>query len=134
MVGPGSQKTGVALLDFAGKILEKKVCPNEELGDYIQKLDSIYTPDKWVFGNKGAGRAVCEQLREINLREVKIIMADEHRSSEEGRKLFWSENSPKGWKKILPTGLQTPDQPWDDWAAVVIGRRWLKICESDNQK
>lgn len=131
VVDPGSQKTGMAVLDFSGNILVKKNCSNKELLSYVQELDQNYFPQYWIFGNKGAGRKVREELNKINIRSVEVFLADEHRSSEEGRKLFWTENSPRGWKKLLPLGLQTPDQPWDDWAAVVIGRRWL---DNENQK
>ena len=36
------------------------------------------------------------------------------------------ENPPKGWKKLIPLGMQVPPVPVDDYAAIVIGRKYLK--------
>ena len=44
----------------------------------------------------------------------------------QGRKLYFQENPPKGWKKLIPLGMQVPPVPVDDYAAIVIGRKYLK--------
>ena len=32
----------------------------------------------------------------------------------------------KRWKKLIPLGMQVPPVPVDDYAAIVIGRKYLK--------
>lgn len=126
VIDPGREKSGIAVLDESGRILKKKVFSNHELIEQISAWDHEYVPFGWIIGNKGAGKLTREEVERHNVRTVSIIEADEHKSSEEGRKLYWTEHPPQGWKKIIPQSFLIPPEPWDDWAAVVIGRRWLK--------
>lgn len=126
VIDPGREKSGIAVLDEFGTILKKKVFLNPELIEQIPLWDHEYVPFRWIIGNKGAGKLIREEIEGRNLRSVSILEADEHRSSEEGRKLYWTEHPPRGWKRIIPQSFLIPPEPWDDWAAVVIGRRWLK--------
>ncbi len=52
-------------------------------------------------------------------------MIDEHRSSEQGRRRYFRENPPRGWRRLLPVGLQTPPRAYDDYVAVVLAERYL---------
>ena len=126
IIDPGSQKSGIALLDEKGTALEKKTCTNSEASEYAVFLDQKYKPEAWIFGDKGAGKSIRKEITGKNSREVAVITADEHKSSEEGRKLYWEEHPPIGVRKFIPVGFQVPSEPWDDYAAVVIGRRWLE--------
>lgn len=132
VIDPGREKSGIAILDELGTILEKKVFSNHELVEQISIWDHKYVPFGWIIGNKGAGKGIREEVERGNIRSVSIIEADEHRSSEEGRMLYWTEHPPRGWKKIIPQSFLVPPEPWDDWAAVVIGRRWLKENMKNN--
>ena len=42
VIDPGSMKTGVAVLDGEGNVIEKKVCVNQELLQYLQKIKETY--------------------------------------------------------------------------------------------
>lgn len=126
VIDPGREKSGMAVLDESGMILKKKVFLNQELLEAISIWDHEYVPFGWIIGNKGAGKPIREEVEKGNIRSVSIIEADEHRSSEEGRTLYWTEHPPHGWRKLIPQSFLVPPEPWDDWAAVVIGRRWLK--------
>ena len=55
-----------------------------------------------------------------------IVLINEYRTTDEARKLYFQENPPKGWKKLIPLGMQVPPVPVDDYAAIVIGRKYLK--------
>ena len=72
VVDPGSQKSGIAVLNFCGEILEKKVCVNEEVLEAIGFLDHQYVPVIWVIGDKGAGREISRMIEEQNIRSVEI--------------------------------------------------------------
>jgi hypothetical protein len=126
IIDPGSQKSGIALLDEKGTVLEKKACTNSEALEYAIFLDRKYKPEAWIFGDKGAGKSVRKEIIGENSRKVTVITADEHKSSEEGRKLYWEEHPPTGFRRLIPIDFQIPKEPWDDYAAVVIGRRWLE--------
>ena len=57
---------------------------------------------------------------------IKILMIEEGYSTEEARKLYWQENPPQGWRRLLPLGLQVPPVNLDGYAAAVLVRRYLK--------
>ena len=122
VIDPGSMKTGVAVLDGEGNVIEKKVCVNQELLEYLQKIEETYHFRAHLIGNKGAGKQIGHQIKSYFSAEW--LEVDEHKSSEEGKILYWQANQ-KGWKKLVPKTFLIPTEPWDDWAAVVIGRRWL---------
>ena len=129
VIDPGSMKTGIAVLDMQGNVLKRKVCPNEEVLSFISKIKDTYPFVAYLIGDKGAGKKIGEAIKGQFLFEW--LEVDEHKSSEEGKLLYWQENQ-KGWKKLLPKTFLIPTKPWDDWAAVVIGRRWL--IEQNEQK
>ena len=41
------------------------------------------------------------------------------------RELYFREHPPRGWRRLVPTGLQLPPVPVDDYAAILIARRFL---------
>ena len=55
-----------------------------------------------------------------------VYEVDETRSTEEARDLYWELFPPKGWRKLIPLGLQVPPEPLDGLAAVVQVRRFLQ--------
>lgn len=59
-----------------------------------------------------------------------IVLINEYRTTDEARKLYFQENPPKGWKKLIPLGMQVPPVPVDDYAAIVIGRKYLRIINN----
>lgn len=122
VIDPGSMKTGVAVLDIEGNVIEKKVCVNQNLLEYLQKINEIYPFMAHLIGNKGAGKQIGHIIKS-NF-SFDWLEVDEHKSSEEGKLLYWQANQ-KGWKKMVPKTFLFPSEPWDDWAAVAIGRRWL---------
>lgn len=126
VIDPGTDKSGVAILNRSGEVIVKAILFRQEFKDQLLYLDQRYQPIVWVVGNKNAGREIRELAQKINRRHVPVVLQDEHRSSEEGRQLYWQAKPPTGLKRLIPTSFQVPREPWDDWAAVVIGRRWLK--------
>jgi len=67
-------------------------------------------------------------LEKMNL---SFTLVDEHNSSEEARKLYFQAHPPRGWRKIVPLSFLYPDEAFDDWQAVVIGRRYLNQRKSE---
>ncbi|MBP5092751.1 MAG: resolvase, partial [Abditibacteriota bacterium] len=57
---------------------------------------------------------------------IDIALTNEWFSTMEGRKLYFKENPPRGWRRLIPTSLQTPPRSIDDYAAVVILKRHFK--------
>ena len=57
--------------------------------------------------------------------ELEIVLVDEHHSSEEGRKRYFCDNPPIGWRRFLPRTLLFPERAYDDYVAVVLAERFF---------
>ena len=76
-------------------------------------------------------KAIGAVLREL-YSDLSPELVGEAYSTEEARSLYWQENPPKGWRRLVPLGLLVPPEPLDAYAAVVQVRRWLKKNEEVN--
>jgi len=122
-VDPGREKAGMAVLSQEGKVRWMGVVPVRNLERAIRDLNSRFPFREVVLGDStGMGRTV-EILRRLDL---EIHLVDERHSSEEARELYFQERFSSFWRRILPISLLFPRHPYDDWQAVVIGRRYLR--------
>lgn len=123
-IDPGRSKTGLALTDGQGAILRLHIAQTgnmeQELRDFVkgENLEAVIMGDGT--NHDAIGKAVAAVLPEVPLQLV-----GEAHSTEEARTLYWQENPPKGWKKLVPMGLLVPSVPLDAYAAVVQIRRYL---------
>ena len=123
-VDPGREKKGIAILQNSD-VLEHKIINSEELVQIIKSLLEKYIIKTIVMGNGTSSKKKYDLLkREFIDRD--IVLINEYRTTDEARKLYFQENPPKGWKKLIPLGMQVPPVPVDDYAAIVIGRKYLK--------
>lgn len=123
-IDPGREKTGIAILKNSD-VLEHKIINSEELVQIIKSLLEKYIIKTIVMGNGTSSKKKYDLLkREFMDRD--IVLINEYRTTDEARKLYFQENPPKGWKKLIPLGMQVPPVPVDDYAAIVIGRKYLK--------
>ncbi len=123
-IDPGREKTGIAILKNSD-VLEHKIINSEELVQIIKSLLEKYIIKTIVMGNGTSSKKKYDLLkREFIDRD--IVLINEYRTTDEARKLYFQENPLKGWKKLIPLGMQVPPVPVDDYAAIVIGRKYLK--------
>lgn len=123
-IDPGREKTGIAILKNSD-VLEHKIINSNELVQIIKSLLEKYIIKTIVMGNGTSSKKKYDLLkREFIDRD--IVLINEYRTTDEARKLYFQENPPKGWKKLIPLGMQVPPVPVDDYAAIVIGRKYLK--------
>jgi hypothetical protein len=123
-VDPGTEKFGVAVLDYSGNVIAKSVINKvkfpEAIGDLIlrNKPKILVTGDgtgsDWVFGVLSS------------LRTGEVMRVEEHKTTLDARELAWKENPPAGIYKILPKIFWPVPPDLDSWAAVVIARRALE--------
>ena len=123
-IDPGREKTGIAILKKSD-VLEHKIINSEELVQIIKSLLEKYIIKTIVMGN-GTSRKKKYDLLKQEFIDRDIVLINEYRTTDEARKLYFQENPPKGWKKLIPLGMQVPPVPVDDYAAIVIGRKYLK--------
>ncbi|NLJ79412.1 MAG: Holliday junction resolvase RuvX [Firmicutes bacterium] len=123
-VDPGREKCGIAVV-ADGEALKQQVV---ERRCYLQVLERIfenYRIEKIVIGD-GTGSA--EFVTEIGsaFPAYSISVVDEYRSTEEARLRYWQEHRPRGWRRVLPTSMQVPPEPYDDYVALILAERFQK--------
>ena len=124
-IDPGREKTGIAILSLSGSVIWHDIVNSEYLTDEIKNISAEYDTDLLIIGS-GTSSKQKQQLIKKNLPSLNIVVVDEYRTTDEARKLYFADNPPQGLKKFIPLGIQTPPVPVDDYAAIAIGKRYLK--------
>ena len=127
-VGPGNEKTGVAILSPFGEMICRKIISSNTFNKDIERvLTEYYGIVHIVCGNGTNHKHLHPSLQQIGRNhKITTSLIDESHSTEEARKLYWQYNPPTGWRKIIPTSMQFPPEPVDDLTALVIGLRYTK--------
>lgn len=124
-IDPGRSKTGLALVDGAGKILKLHIADSQNIDNEIVEFIQKSCPVQIVLGNGTNSSNIGEAVQRV-LPNVDIAVVEEAHSTEEARTLYWQENPPQGWRKLVPLGMLVPDVPLDAYAAVILVRRFLE--------
>ena len=123
-IDPGREKCGIAILDDSGEVVEHSVIATawltEELGERMHQ----YAPSMLVIGNGTSSRKAQESIRAA-FPKLQIIETDEYRTTDDAKIAYWKDNPPTGWRRFFPTSMQVPPVPVDDYAAIILGQRYL---------
>ena len=124
-IDPGRSKTGLALVNGAGKIVKLHIAESQNIDNEIVEFIKNSCPVHIVLGNGTNSRNIGESVKRV-LNDVMVTVVEEAHSTEEARTLYWQENPPKGLKKLVPLGMLVPPVPLDAYAAVILVRRFLE--------
>ena len=127
-IDPGVAKVGFALVDDAGRAIVAGIEPVEGLTRRIAALVAAHPIRALAVGRGTRSAAVGRALEEFGL---PIHFVDEYETSRRARELYFAENPPRGWRRLVPVGLLLPPRPIDDYAAVLIARRYLAREQSE---
>ena len=123
-IDPGREKCGLAVMAEDGRVLAQGVVATARLADEVAASVQKFAPDIILLGNGTTSRAAETMLRE-NFPGLPIALVDEYRTTDDARRAYWKTHPPKGWRRLFPTGMQTPPTPVDDFVAVLLARRYL---------
>ncbi len=124
-IDPGRSKTGLALVNDAGEILSLHIADSHQIENEIMNFTEKNCPAQIVLGNGTNSRLIGEAVQRVLL-DVDVQVIEEAHSTEQARTLYWQENPPQGWRKLLPLGMLVPPVPLDAYAAVILVRRFLE--------
>lgn len=132
-IDPGREKCGVAVVSLAGDVVEKFIIDVGQLPQAVQYVaeDPGYSVAVYVVGDRTGTDDIVERLAGAGVPPEAIRTVDEHRSSEIGRRRYWDDNRPRGWRRLLPLGMQVPPEPYDDYVAVELAYRYLALADVD---
>ena len=123
-IDPGKFKCGLAVMTHEGTPLLKLILQPQDIETMVTQFIKEYKITVIVVGDRTNSQKICTDIKKIT--KLPIIKVDEDKSSLEGRYRYLNENS-HGISKLLPIGLRIPSQPYDDYVAVIIAERFLKI-------
>ena len=126
-IDPGREKCGAAVLDQDKNVLWQCVVGLSDLLPVSLQVTRQYGIRTVVLGNQtfsGEVRRMLQPLLEKKLVQ-KIINVDERGSTEMARARYWQAFPPCGWRWFIPRGLLIPPCAIDDFAAIILGERFL---------
>lgn len=121
-IDPGTRKAGYAVVDDQGRVLGQGIEPPEEFLARLGSFTGGRTVSAIALGSGTNSKAFRLKLAELG---VPIHLVDESETSLQARRLYFSEHPVKGWRRLIPLGMQLPPCPIDDYAAILIARRYL---------
>lgn len=125
-IDPGREKCGVAVVDEKGIIVSQAIVARGGVVEAVGLLVGHYGLQRVTVGHATASKKLEEELVRA-MPAIAILRIDETGSTLEARHVYWQENPPKGWRKMVPLSLQNPPEPIDGYAAVVLARRSLNL-------
>lgn len=127
-IDPGSGKCGLALVhrDESGQLdlLDRAVVSRSDLMDAIARFSEIRQIQMLIVGNGTTSRDIVRSLRETYT-GLAILIVDEQNTTMNARERYWLFHPRKGWRKLLPSTLQVPPEPVDDFVALILAERVL---------
>lgn len=124
-IDPGRSKTGLALTEADGKILNLHIAATAAIAEELRAFVGEEPLAMIIMGNGTHSKTIAKVVQQL-YPLTKLHLVGEAHSTEDARTLYWQENPPKGWRRLVPLGLQVPPIPLDAYAAVIQVRRWLQ--------
>jgi len=115
-VDPG-RHVGLAWVDAHGALLHGEVVEEADL-TLLEVGEGVAIALGSGTGSKAA-RSRLEAAGRI------VTLVDERATTEEGRRLYWRDHPPRGWRRCIPVGFRPPPLAVDAYAAYAIALRWL---------
>jgi RNase H-fold protein (predicted Holliday junction resolvase) len=122
-IDPGKDKCGVAIVSSSDGVLFRKVLEIGKLDQFVRTLVCQYRIDRIIIGNGTNSKTVGEIVFSVSKIAPKYV--DEYFTSMEARKRYFVQNPPKGLGRLIPTSMQVPKEPIDDYVAIILAERYL---------
>jgi hypothetical protein len=77
-----------------------------------------------IVGSGTTSKQVVHELREF-LPSLGILVVDEKNTSLQARERYWEHNPRRGLRRLIPSTMQVPPEPVDDFVALILAERVL---------
>lgn len=132
---PGSEKTGMAVVEEDGSLVEKKVIRTKEFEKEAEDLLSSYPVSAFIMGNGTHHKEIQKRadavLEKMGL-SFRTILVDEKYTTEMGEQWYWKDHPAKGLARLIPKGMRTVPVPIDDYVAWIIGCIYLGKVKAED--
>ncbi|MCH8980289.1 MAG: pre-16S rRNA-processing nuclease YqgF [Armatimonadetes bacterium] len=127
-IDPGHAKCGLAVArrttDGEVELVWRKVSATEVLGDAIKEAAEACPYSLVIVGSGTRSKEIVEQLREW-MPSIGILVVDERDTTLQARERYWEHNPRRGWRRLVPSTMQVPPNPVDDFVALILAERVL---------
>lgn len=129
-IDPGSAKCGMALVrrDESGDVhlLWRAIARRDELCAKLADASSVEAFSMVVVGGGTTSKSVVRELREA-MPSMGILVVDERDTTLSARERYWEHHPRRGWRRVVPSTLQEPPEPVDDFVALILAERVLSV-------
>ena len=122
-IDPGRVKCGLAAVS-SDAVLERDIVSVDEVGTAAAELARRHHAASLVLGSRTGSDEVRRALEQAGV-ELPVVVVEEHMSTLQARRRYWSENPPGCLTRLVPQGMRVPPEPFDDWAAVLLAEGYL---------
>jgi len=127
-IDPGTSKCGMALVRRSTfdhlEVLWRTIAPTHELTAQIDAAQAVAPFSLVIVGSGTSGKATVHKVRE-HLPSMGILVVDEKDTTLRARERYWEHHKRRGWRRLLPSTMQTPPEPVDDFVALILAERVL---------
>ncbi|NCB38367.1 MAG: hypothetical protein EOM80_06300 [Erysipelotrichia bacterium] len=126
-IDPGSDKVGYAVVYYNLEHGEMGIAWLTEMQRVFRRFcsgDLPNRPQAVVIGNGTAAAVLCRLYNDLGF-DLPVYFAEEKNTTYKARARYFQENPPTGLWHFVPLGLQVPPCPLDDYAAWLIGEKYL---------
>lgn len=124
-IDPGKYKFGYAVLTKEKRVLRQGTAEVNDLSSIVAQMVALFDVKTVVIGDRTGGQQFYASLKPVLEKPgLNLALVEEDGSSREGRDRFLKANR-KGWRRLVPLGLQAPWRAYDDYVAVILGERYL---------
>ena len=132
-IDPGRAKCGLAVVSGPDpvQVLMRAVVGTERLTLEVAGLCRRFPAIARLLMGDGTGSAPLRRALAAALPGLPLELVPEHGTSALARARFLAENPAPGWRRVLPPGLRAPEQPYDDYVALLLAETFFSKKTSD---
>jgi RNase H-fold protein (predicted Holliday junction resolvase) len=124
-IDPGTRKCGFAVIEGLGaRPLELGIAPLDAFAERLATITARFAIDRVAIGEGTNAAMIVTMVRTTGL---PYALVDERETSLLARARFFDDHPPRGWRRFVPRGMLLPDRPIDDYAALLIAERYLRL-------
>ena len=126
-VDPGRAKCGLAVVAGPAppRCLERAVVQTERLTLAVTEILRRRPDIRRILLGGGTNSATLRRALETTFPHIPLQTVDEYNTSARARQRFIQENPAPGWRRLLPSGLRSPEVAYDDYAAILLAEDYF---------
>jgi RNase H-fold protein (predicted Holliday junction resolvase) len=125
-IDPGTRKCGYAVVEALGAPpLALGIAPLDDFRARLDTLRATWPIELVAIGHGTNASVVSAAVKDAGL---PFVLVDERETTLQARARFFIDHPPRGWRRLMPRGMLLPDRPIDDYAALLIAERYLRLA------